>query len=107
MIFWFLMWSVNNLLGLSKISCVIVPAWMKGVRSWGILGVSGVAAVWLANLILCVGSPILNGVMSTGSIFGPPLTVKKLPWASMVVPWGIDAIRATVSPRGGTFVAGT
>ena len=95
------------MLGLSKISCVIVPLWMKGVRSWGILGVFPSAAVWLANLIFFAGLPIGKGVISTGSIFGPPLTVKKLPWASMVVPWGMDAMRATVSPRGGTFDDGT
>ena len=33
-----------------------------------------------------------HGVMSTRSIFGPPLTMNVVPWALMVVPCGIDAM---------------
>ena len=32
---------------------------------------------------------------------GRPLIVEKVPWASIVVPWGIDAMRKTV--RSGTL----
>ena len=45
--------------------------------------------------------------MSTGSICGPPATVKEVPWASMVVPCGMEAMRTIVAPSSGTVVAGT
>ncbi len=58
----------------------MVPRVMKGPRSWGILGVFGLLAVWLANLILLGGLlPVLNGVMSTGAIFGFPGADEKVP----------------------------
>jgi hypothetical protein len=46
--------------------------------------------------------------MSTGSILGPPLTVNVVPWALIVVPYGIEAIRANVGADStGCTVGGT
>ena len=45
--------------------------------------------------------------MSTAAMSGFPLTVDEVPWAAMVVPWGIDAMRTTVGPSAGSVVAGT
>src|SRR5271168_3243083 len=99
--------SLSNLFGLSNNCCVIVPAAIKLLRSCGILGVFGLVAVWLANLILFAGFAVWNGVMSTGFMSGAPATSTKLPCASMVVPCGIDAMRVTVSPSAGRVVDGT
>ena len=38
---------------------------------------------------------------------GFPVTVDDFPWASIVVPCGIDAIRTSVPPSCGSVVAGT
>src|SRR5277367_3941554 len=107
MIFCVAMTSLSSLFGLSNNCCVIVPAAMKLLRSCGILGVFVLAAVWLANLILFAGFAVRNGVMSTGFMIGGPATSTKVPCASMVVPCGIEAMRVTVVPSGGTFVEGT
>ena len=68
--------------------------WVAGGLAWELdLGVSGA---------------VVKGVMSTGFIVGGPATVAMMPWASIVVPCGMDAKRATVSwVIGGTVVAGT
>src|SRR5262249_22986038 len=86
----------SRVLGSSTIACVIVPAAMKDVRSCGILAVFLSDAFWLGNGTFEGGWPILNGVVSLGPMTGGPLIVEKVPWASIVVPWGIDAIRKTV-----------
>jgi hypothetical protein len=75
----------------------MVPPAIRLVRSCGILGVFGSLAVWLGNLILLLGGAVLKGVMSTGFMVGGPATVAMMPWASIVVPCGIEARRATVS----------
>jgi len=98
----------RTVLGSSRIACVIVPAVMKGVRSCGMRGVFGVAAVWLANLILVAGFAVRNGVMSTAAMFGGPLaTGVNVPCASMVVPCGIEPILTRVGPSAGAAVGGT
>ena len=79
MMFWAAARFFRTMLGLSRMSCVIVPAAMKLVRSCGSRKVSVLAAVWLGNLMVAVGSPILKGVMSTGFICGPPLMVNEVP----------------------------
>ena len=85
---------------------VTVPAAMNLVRSCGNLAVSVFDAVWLANVILLPGLPMMNGVISTEGIFGAPgkLEAGARHWALMVVPCGIDAIRDSDSPRFGSFV---
>src|SRR5215467_12716225 len=93
------MWLRSRVLGSSIIACVIVPAATKDVRSCGILGVSLLEAFWLGNGTFEGGWPILNGVVSLGPMTGGPLIVEKVPWASIVVPWGIDAMRQTVRCR--------
>src|ERR1700712_2147040 len=97
-------------LGSSSLAWVMGLSLMNEGRSWGRRGVSLLSAVWLGNLIsfgVAGGTTVVNGVMSTGSILGPPATVKKVPCASMVVPWGIDAIRVSVGPSFGLVVDGT
>lgn len=66
-------------------------------------------AVWLANTIGVV-VPVLNGVISTDGMDGGPaeLVVGARHWALIVVPCGIDPMRASDSPRTGSLVvAGT
>src|ERR1700751_202926 len=61
-----------------------------------------------ATAVLGGGGPrIANGRMLTGLIVGPPLTVKGVPWAFTVVPWGMEAMRTTVVGSAGFVVAGT
>ena len=60
-------------------ACVMVRAAIKLLRSCGILAVFESLAVWLGNLILLAGLPVLNGVMSTDPIFGGPASDTKLP----------------------------
>jgi hypothetical protein len=87
---------------------VIVPALMKLVRSCGILAVPGVATVWLGKEINFSGfEPVTNGVMRTGFMVGGPTKDTEVPWAPMVVPCGIDAMRMSVTPSAGTVVGGT
>ena len=51
---------------------------------------------------------MMKGVMSTGFRIGLPGTeVNNVPWATIVVPCGIDAIRAKVTGSFGVVVAGT
>src|SRR5215467_6186562 len=96
------MWLRSRVLGSSIIACVIVPAAMKDVRSCGILAVFLSDAFWLGNGTFDGGWPILNGVVSLGPMTGgPAVGGEKVPWASIVVPWGIDAMRKTV--RSGTL----
>ena len=52
-------------------------------------------AVWLGNLIRYPNDE-KNGVMSTDGIVGAPGVVDAVPWALIVVPWGIEAMRAKV-----------
>src|SRR2546430_7240566 len=84
----------------------MVPAAMKDVRSWGIRAVPLAAAVWLGKRNLLAGLPMANGVMSTAGIVGFPAIVVKVPCASTVVPWGIEAMRVTVCPSAGSGVGG-
>src|SRR5271167_2463227 len=89
-------------------SGVMVPAVMKGDRSCGIRSVLSSVAVWLGNVTFLLGLLLItNGVMSTAGIVGFPALVDEVPWASTVVPCGIDAMRATVTPSAGAVVAGT
>ena len=49
-----------------------------------------------------------NGVISTVGIVGGPAAVVEVPWARIVVPWGIDAIRVSDGVgTAGSVVAGT
>ena len=96
--------------GSFSIAWVMVPAAMNLLRSFGNLAVFELDAFWLANVALPLGGAIKNGVISTAGIFGAPeeLEVGARHWALMVVPCGIDAIRASDSPRiGSTVVPGT
>lgn len=65
-------------------------------------------AVWLVNLmgLACWVEPITKGVMSTGGMVGGPemLVVGTRHWALIVVPCGMDAMRASDSPRKGSEV---
>src|SRR6266516_642580 len=101
------MWLRSRVLGSVSIACVMVPAAMKEVRFCGIRAVLLVAAVWLGKGILLWGAAVENGVMSTAGMVGFPAMVDEVPWASRVVPWGIDAMRTTVDPSAGAVVAGT
>lgn len=96
--------------GLSNMSCVIVPALMKGVRSCGIRAVPWLVAVWLGNFIGFVvfpGATVVNGVISTEFMIGGPSTANENPCASIVVPCGMDPMRARVGPSTGESVGGT
>src|SRR2546430_13959791 len=84
----------------------MVPAAMKDVRSWGIRAVPLAAAVWLGKRNLLAGLPMANGVMSTAGVVGFPAIVVKVPCASTVVPWGIEAMRVTVCPSAGVVGGG-
>jgi hypothetical protein len=68
--------------GSINIACVIVPVLMNGLRSCGIRGVLGVAAVWLGKATSIAGLPVMDGVMLTGGMVGAPLAVVQVPWAS-------------------------
>lgn len=88
-----------------------MPAAMKGLRSCGRRGVSVLVAVWAANVIVAGGlEPMMNGVMETGAIFGGPgkVLLGDRPWALIVAPCGIEAMRTNESPStGSTVVAAT
>src|SRR5580704_15934859 len=101
------MWLRSRVLGSVSMAWVMVPAVMKGARFCGIRGVLSSVAFWLGKVIFLAGLPITVGVMSTTGIVGFPVVVEKVPWASTVVPWGIDAMRATVAPSAGSVVTGT
>src|ERR1700733_366664 len=98
------MWLRSTVLGSSRIACVMVPAVINEVRSCGILSVLTGAAVWLGNWI---GAPPAVGVILTDGIVGAPRIDTHVPSASIVVPFGIDAIRARVATSAGFVVAGT
>src|SRR5580704_12324481 len=100
------MWLRRNVLGSSSMACVIVPASTNDVRSCGMRAVSLSDAIWLGNWTLLFGWPIVNGVMFTAAISGLPSMMDEVPWASIVVPCGIDAMRVTVGPSRGSVVAG-
>ena len=68
--FWASARFFRMMLGLSRMSCVMVPAAMKSVRSCGSRKVAASVAVWLGNLMGWPGLPIGKGVMSTGFIAG-------------------------------------
>jgi hypothetical protein len=85
-----LLCEVNREFGLSNIACVMVPAVMNGVRSWGIRVVPWLVTVWLANGIVGgTGDPGPTagpGVMLTEGMLGAPVKVVEVPWATIVVP---------------------
>src|SRR5215471_6154659 len=101
------MWLRTRVLGSVSMAWVMVPAAIKGARFCGIRAVLLVAAVWLGKGILLWGGRVANGVMSTAGMFGFPAAVDEVPWASTVVPCGIDAMRTTVGPSAGSVVCGT
>lgn len=101
----------RTVFGSSRMAWVIVPALMNGVRSCGSLSVFFKLAVWLGNgtgdggLLL-----IKNGVIFATGILGGPgvVVVGAMPWALIVVPCGMEAIRLSVSTCTGLVVdAGT
>ena len=52
--------------------------------------------------------PVTKGVISTGGMVGAPAFEPDVPWASMVAPCGIDAIRASdAAGTAGLVVGGT
>ena len=89
---------------------LMVFAAMNLLRSCGNLAVSEFDAFWLGNVILVLGLLMTNGVMSTAGNIGAlgKLEAGARHCALIVVPCGIDAIRASDSPRfGSSVVAGT
>src|SRR3954470_19831945 len=86
-------------------ACVIVPAAMNGVRSCGMREVSSEAAVWLGTLD-GPRSSVKSGVILTAGISGAPAIVVAMPSALIVVPWGMDAMRAPVRGSFGSVVLG-
>ena len=101
----------STVFGSCRMSWVIVPAVMNGVRSCGSLRVFVRFAVWLGNVTNFVGLLLItNGVISVGGILGAPgvVVVGATPWALIVVPCGIEAIRFSDSTCTGLVVdAGT
>src|SRR3954471_5498341 len=97
----------RTLFGSSRMACVIVPAAMKLERSCGILGVGVLVAVWEGNRIFAPAPLLPMGVMSTGGITGGPGFLSNVPWALIVVPCGMEAIRTTVTVSPGADVLGT
>lgn len=97
--------------GSSRMAWVIVPAFMNVVRSCGSLRVFVRFAVWLGNVTNAGGLVlILNGVIfATGILGGPGVeVVGATPWALIVVPCGMEAIRFSDSTCTGLVVdAGT
>src|ERR1019366_2996648 len=92
------------------IFCVMVPAVAKLDRFCGIRNVFASSTTWLGKGIFvgtAGGVTIVNGVMSTVGMVGGPLLVVEVPWATTVVPCGIDAIRASETPSDGVPVGGT
>src|SRR3954462_8152666 len=84
---------------------VIGPGAMNGVRSCGMREVSSEAAVWLGTLD-GPRSSVKSGVILTAGISGAPAIVVAMPSALIVVPWGMDAMRATVRGSFGSVVLG-
>ena len=97
--------------GSSRMAWVIVPAFMNVVRSCGSLRVFVRFAVWLGNGMNGGGLVLIaNGVILVAAIFGGPgvVVVGATPWALIVVPCGMEAIRFSDSTCTGFFVdAGT
>jgi hypothetical protein len=81
--------------GLSTIACVMPTISPGGDREF-----DGVERLDSGNCIF-VTVPMVKGVISLIVIFGGPATGVAMPWASTVVPCGIDAIRTTVWRRDG------
>jgi hypothetical protein len=98
--------SRNTVFGSVKMACVMVPSAINLLRSCGSRGVLALDAVWLAKVIVSLGLPIKNGVISTAFMVGGPamLVVGARAWALMVVPCGMDAIRTSDSPSTGSVV---
>src|SRR5580704_15745116 len=105
---WVMCWPAmalrSTVFGSVSIAWVMVPAAMKGVRSCGMRAVPVAVAVWLGN-----GNRLAPavGVMSTDGIVGGPANWVDVPCARIVVPCGIEAIRATSWPSAGSVVGGT
>ena len=90
----------STVFGSSRMAWVIVPAFMNGVRSCGSLRVFVRFAVWLGKLTGDGGLLlIVNGVILVGGILGGPgvVAVGATPWALIVVPCGMEAIRLSDS----------
>src|ERR1700751_636593 len=82
---------------------------MNGARFWGRRAVFALVAVWLGNgAIGCAPCPGGNGVMPIGRIVGlPAIACNTVPFATTVVPCGIDAMRAIETGSLGWAEAGT
>ena len=103
---WVAMWLRRMELGSSRMAWVMEPAAMNAVRSCGMRGVAWAVAVWLGKC--CLAPPLMKkGVMSTGGMVGGPVMSVDVPWAMMVTPWGMEAMRVRVEPRWGAVVLGT
>ena len=92
----------STVFGSSRMAWVIVFSFMNGSRFCGSRRVFAVVAVWLGNLTNLRGLLLMtNGViLSTWMLGGPEVVVLGVgatPWALIVVPCGIEAIRFSVS----------
>ena len=65
------------------------------------------ARVCSGKSIVWAGWPIAKGLMLTSGMVGAPAAVWAVPWSKIVVPCGMDAMRATVRGSWGSLVPGT
>src|SRR6266568_3849735 len=91
----------RTVLGLSTICWVMPVSPAPEVRK-----LLGVVRVCSGKSILLAGLPIGKGLMLMSGIEGAA-DVPAVPWATIVVPCGMDARRATVLASLGSLVAGT
>ena len=97
----------STVFGSSRMAWVIVPVFMNGDRSCGSLRVFVRVAVWLGNVTGDGGLLLIrNGVILVGGIVGGPgvVAVGATPWALIVVPCGMEAIRLSDSTCTGLVV---
>ena len=92
----------RTLLGLLTICWVMPVNPAPLVRNW-----VAVARVCSGKSIVWAGWPIVNGLMLTSGMDGPPGAVLAVPCNRIVVPCGMDARRATVRGSWGSPVPGT
>ena len=89
------------LLGLLTISCVTPVSPAPEVRK-----LLGVARVSSGKSNRESAWPIVKGLMLVPGMVGGPALVLAVPWATIVVPCGIEARRATVGASAGSLVCG-
>lgn len=91
--------------GSSTRAWLMVPFCMKRLRSGGNRGVPSVSTFkFWKTPCPTEGGNVVKWIWSSGG--GPSFEKASWPDMLIVVPWGMEAIRAIVAPEGGTVVEG-